>query len=139
MDRLAAWLPRAAAEAGCARWADPAALREAIDSTSVALAIEATGEAFLEYEAGAPARGDAVVRFLAVEPGCRRLGIGYRTALALEERLARKAKQCYVAIPARLGLALYFWLRLGYRPLTRAEWPAVPEDAPAAWMVRGLR
>jgi GNAT superfamily N-acetyltransferase len=135
IDRLAAWLPRAAAEAGCERWADAGALRDA--GARVALAEDGHGEAFVEYESGR--RGDATVRFLAVEPGRRRLGIGYRTVLALEERLAATAKRCYVAVPARLGLALYFWLRLGYRPLTQADWPRPPGEPPATWMARELR
>lgn len=139
IERLAAWLPRVAAESGCARWADAGALRAAAGRAGVALGGGVDAESFVAYETGAPARDDAVVRFLAVEPGRRRLGAGYRTALAVEERLARAAKRCYVLVPGRLGLALYFWLRLGYRPLTQGERPAVPAETPAVWMVRELR
>jgi len=74
-----------------------------------------------------------------VAPDRRRLGTGHRSALALETRLPASIRRVYVSIPARLGLALYFWLRLGYRPLTQRDWPAAPDDAPGVWMVRELR
>jgi GNAT superfamily N-acetyltransferase len=132
-EALRAWLPRVAAEVGCAPRSEPALA----EGAQVLVRNEGAAQAFVAYEAGAPECDAAVVRFLAVDRTHRRLGAGYRTVLALEERLARSARRCYVAVPARLGLALYFWLRLGYRPLTRADWPAPLEDA--AWMVRELR
>ncbi len=92
----------------------------------------------LAYDTGTPQRNSARVRFLAVDPGRRRLGVGSRAALALEERLAPSAKEIYVSVPARLGLAFYFWLRLGYRPLTQRDWPYPPEESPSVWMVRSL-
>jgi hypothetical protein len=42
-------------------------------------------------------------------------------------------------VPSDLGLALYFWLRLGYRPLLQRDWPAPVEGKTAAWMQRELR
>jgi hypothetical protein len=80
----------------------------------------------------------AQVRFLAVEPGRRRLGAGGRAALALERKLKRSARAIYVLIPEHLGLALYFWLRLGYRPLTQGDWPVAPDEGASTWMVREL-
>lgn len=139
IDSLAAWLPSTAAAAGCDRWSTAEALRKAIDNKSVLVGGEAGAQSFIELERRAPRRDAACVRFLAVPPDRRRLGIGHRTALALEERLAASTKQMYVSIPARLGLALYFWLRLGYRPLTQRDWPAPPDDQPSVWMVRELR
>ena len=87
----------------------------------------------------AAAFGAAHVKLLAVAPDKRRLGIGGRAALALERRLRRSAKRLYVLVPSRIGIALYFWLRLGYRPLTQRDWPEAPADAPSTWMVRELR
>lgn len=132
---LAAWLPRAAADAGCDRWASDDALRAATGREGAL----ADDQCFLAYETGLPQPETANIEFLAVAPDRRRLGIGSRAALALEERLRGSVTGIYVIVPAHLGLAFYFWLRLGYRPLTQAEWPARPEQGPAVWMLRALR
>ncbi len=135
---LAAWLPRAAADAGCAAWEAEDALCKAVAKQNVLTGAEGAPESFLAYEIDTPQRNAAWVRLLAVAPGRRRLGIGQRAVLALEERLAGSISRLYVLVPAKLGLALYFWLRLGYRPLTQREWPTQPEAGPAVWMVREL-
>jgi GNAT superfamily N-acetyltransferase len=139
IDALSLWLVRAAADAGCDRWSSESALRSAAGAEHVFVAIEDGSRALVEYQIGVPKRGSAQVRFLAVEPDRRRLGTGGRAALALERRLARSVSRLYVLVPERMGLALYFWLRLGYRPLTQAEWPVGPTDGAAAWMLRELR
>ena len=131
---LATWLPRAAADAGCERWTREDALRNAVGREG-ALAAD---DCFLAYQLGSPQPKTANVQLLAVAPGRRRLGTGSLAALALEKRLRPSASGIYVLVPARLGLALYFWLRLGYRPLTQDEWPARPKRGSAVWMVRGL-
>ncbi len=135
---LARWLPQTAADLGCPRWASEERLRDAVDEQGVLVAVEGEPVAFVAYETSAPKRSSARVRLLAVAPGQRRLGIGGRAALALEKRLAGSSKRLYVLVPANAGLTFYFWLRLGYRPLTQREWPAAPEEPPAAWMVRSL-
>ena len=138
LTALAGWLPRVAAEAGCDRWADEAALHVA--NASALLYRDGRGQAFLAYETDAPLPGCARIELLAVAPERRRLGTGGRAALALERRLARSMRRAYVLVPSRIGLALYFWLRLGYRPLTRREWPLLPEGVDASvWMARELR
>ena len=128
------WLPAAAREAGCARWSDSGALDGAVGAPGVLVA----GECIIECDVGSPDAGCATVRFIAVAPERRRLGSGHRAVLALERRLRKEVARCYVAVPARTGLALYFWLRLGYRPLTQHEWPGAPPDAPSVWMMREL-
>ena len=135
---LAAWLPRAATELGCDRWAGEDALHDAIDREAVLAVLQDEPLGVLAYEVGAPQREAARVRFLAVVPGRRRLGVGSAAALALEERLAGSLARIYVSVPAALGLAFYFWLRLGYQPLTQREWPARPEEPPSVWLVRPL-
>lgn len=139
IDTLSPWLPRAASEARCERWSSEDALREATGQRHILVVSEDGPRALLEFTTEVPSPGAAQVRFLAVEPKRRRLGIGGRAALALERRLARSVSRLYVLVPERLGLALYFWLRLGYRPLTQREWPAPPTDGAAAWLVRELR
>ena len=139
IDVISTWLPAVAAQIACDRWPDTTALEAAVAQADVLVGDEDGASALLEYETEAPERGAAQVRFMAVAPGQRRLGIGGRTALALERRLKRSTARIYVQLPERLGLALYFWLRLGYRPLTQRDWPVAPDGSFATWMVRDLR
>ncbi len=136
-ERLTTWLPDVAAEAGWADWADPDSISRSVHDPQVLTGDSST--AFLAYELASPVPSAARVDFLAVSPEKRRLGIGGRTALALERRLRGKAKSVYTLVPASIGLALYFWLRLGYQPLTEREWPVSPQTAaPSIWMKRDL-
>ncbi len=136
-ESLAAWLPDVAAEAGWADWADPDALSRSVHDPHVLT--DESSSVFLAYELTSPIPTSARVDFLAVSPERRRLGIGGRAALALERRLRGKATCVYTMVPAPIGLALYFWLRLGYQPLTESEWPATLEgSAPSIWMKRQL-
>jgi GNAT superfamily N-acetyltransferase len=137
LDALRAWLPRVAAETGCERWAAEREIARAPQRRGVLRYEDRAGGAFLACSSG-PGRGSARIDLLAVAPDQRRLGIGGRAALALERRLARSTRRVYVAVPSRLGLALYFWLRLGYRPLTQQDWPAPPPERAATWLVREL-
>jgi len=101
--------------------------------------VEEEAEGLLLYRSDAPEARAAQVELLAVAPDRRRFGIGSRAVLGLEQRLAgRRVGRCYVLVPSDLGLGLYFWLRLGYRPLTQAEWPHPVEGKTAAWMLREL-
>jgi GNAT superfamily N-acetyltransferase len=139
VSALSAWLSPLAAQLGCERWGSELALRETIGVHDALLYTDYAGEAFVAYETGAPLRGSPRIDFVAVTREKRRLGIGSRAALALERRLARSADQVYVRVPPQLGLALYFWLRLGYRPLLQHDWPAARGEEPSAWMMRDLR
>ncbi len=136
-ERLATWLPDVAAEAGWADWADPDSLSRSVHDPQVLTDDSST--AFLAFELASPIPSAARIDFLAVSPERRRLGIGGRTALAFERRLRGKAKSVYASVPASIGLALYFWLRLGYQPLTKLDLPHAPETgAPPILMNRAL-
>ena len=135
---LATWLPAIASAIGCERWSSEDALNGAVGRKDALLYHDDAGEAFVAYAPDTPKRGAARVELLAVAPDKRRLGIAGRAALALERRLARSTKRIYVVVPSTIGLALYFWLRLGYRPLTQREWPT-PLEGTSTWMVRELR
>lgn len=139
LPSLSAWLQRVAAELGCDRWADEEALRDGFGASDVLLYSDKRGDAFVAYQTATPLPDSARIELLAVAPAQRRLSTGSRAALALERRLSRSSKRVYVLVPSKLGLALYFWLRLGYRPLTQREWPASPESTPSVWMMRELR
>ena len=47
----------------------------------------------------------------------------------LEAYLQGEARHIRAAVPAEVGLALYFWLRLGYRPVVSGQ---------GLWMISGL-
>ncbi len=136
VDRLVAWLPDAANAAGCDHWTNADELRTAIDNPTI-LTVGSDYNCFVAYELGSPHAGAALIRLLAVAPDSRRTGLGGRVALALEKHLATstRTRQIYVAVPSRIGIALYFWLRLGYRPLIRSDAPPLPSSS-TAWMVR---
>ncbi len=136
VERLATWLPDVAEEAGCPRWAFADALVQIAGSFHVLTNEDAS--VFVALQTPAPERDAAQVDFLAVAPGQRRLGIGGGMALGVERRLKRKAKRLYTLVPASIGLALYFWLRLGYRPLARKNAPPMPSSDTSVWMVRSI-
>ncbi len=137
IERLASWLPDVAELAGCPRWAVTDALVEVASSSQVLINEDAS--AFIAFQTAAPEPDSAQVDFLAVAPEQRRLGIGGRMALGVERRLKKKAKRLYALVPASIGLALYFWLRLGYRPLPRNDSPSVSSGDTSVWMVRSIR
>ena len=84
-----------------------------------------------------PSRGDAIIELIATPASQARLGSGMQAAELLEERLrAQGARTIYAPAPAAHGIATYFWIRLGYRPLLRAEWPCEREGV--AWLMRTL-
>ncbi len=94
--------------------------------------------AFIAFQTALPEPDAAQVDFVAVAPGQRRLGIGGRMALGVERRLKAEANRLYALVPASNGLALYFWLRLGYRSLARKDSPAIPRGDTSVWMMRAL-
>jgi GNAT superfamily N-acetyltransferase len=90
-----------------------------------------------------PAPGDATISFLAVQPERRYRGLGGEAGLAVERLLRQRWKVARVlaGVPEGRGLAVYFWLRLGFRPLSAADAPGAPlgltgESLPGIWMLR---
>ena len=74
--------------------------------------------------------------WLAVAAEARALGYG-GAAVPILERAARRLG-CHAArvlVPAGNGVALYFWLRLGYRPQPQA---AQAKACPGTWMRRAV-
>jgi hypothetical protein len=72
-----------------------------------------------------PAAGTACVPFIAIDPARRYRGLGGCAGLAIEAHLRERfgVETVFAPIPDGRGLAVYFWLRLGFRPLTQSESP----------------
>jgi hypothetical protein len=92
---------------------------------------------------GVPDGTSASVPLIAIDPQERFRGLGGEAGLALERHLRRglAVEHVYAPVPEARGLAVYFWLRLGYRPLSDGEAPVPPvglNGRPMAgiWMVR---
>jgi GNAT superfamily N-acetyltransferase len=92
---------------------------------------------------GVPDAASASVPLIAIDPQRRFRGIGGEAGLALERHLRSRLgiERLYAPVPEARGLAVYFWLRLGYRPLSAGEMPGPPaglNGSPMAgiWMVR---
>lgn len=80
--------------------------------------------------------GFAVLRFLALARGWRGRGYGAE-AVYMMEAMANAPAVC-LPLPPGNGRALYFWLRLGYRPLLQEEQEAFMRAEGGAWMLRTL-
>ena len=90
------------------------------------------------YRARTPRHDAAIIELVATPPSEARRGSGMAAAALLEEQLrAEGVRVVYAPAPAVHGIDVYFWIRLGYRPLQRDDWPCVREGVP--WMRRDLR
>lgn len=89
-----------------------------------------------------PVPGGASVPFIAVAPAARFRGLGGEAGLAVDRHLRRLGSlRVFAPVPEARGLAVYFWLRLGFRPLTASEapWPVrglAAQPLPGIWMLR---
>ncbi|MBI5285194.1 MAG: GNAT family N-acetyltransferase [Chloroflexi bacterium] len=98
---------------------------------------DGTAAGVIAYRLRAPSRDASMIELVATPPAEARRGSGMAAA-ALVERDMREAGAniVYAPAPDRHGIAVYFWIRLGYRPLPSAEWPCVRDGV--AWMARKL-
>jgi len=102
---------------------------------TVALGSESVG--ILIVRANAPKRGNAIIELVATPPEHARHGAGMAAAALLERDLQHRGiHRMYAPAPASHGIAMYFWIRLGYRPLLRNDWPCVRDGV--AWLARDL-
>jgi acetyltransferase (GNAT) family protein len=89
------------------------------------------------YRTRAPRRDAAIIELVATPPSEARRGTGMAAAALVEELLrARGVRAVYAPAPAVHGIDVYFWIRLGYRPLRRDAWPCAIDGV--AWMQRDL-
>jgi hypothetical protein len=126
-------------------WPDYA-LNAAVESGNAVLIREAATQASIGaavVSRDAPTAGTAAIPFISIDPTRRYRGLGGEATLALERYLRERfgMSSVYAPIPDWRGLAVYFWLRQGYRPVTTAEapWPLtglMPDPRPGIWMLR---
>ena len=103
---------------------------------------EAIGMAIVRLDV--PVSGAASVPFLSIAPERHYRGLGGEAGIALQRHLRERLGigRVYAPVPDGRGLAVYFWLRLGFRPLTQSDapWPLVGlgEEEPkrGLWMLR---
>lgn len=129
---LDAWLPSVAAGV-----ADAASLRA---RGRHALVIERDGFSvgIVVYSMLRPRRGAAIIELIAMPPEHARHGSGMAAAVALEATLRDAGvRTVYAPAPERHGIAMYFWIRLGYRPLLRGDWPCAAGSG-LAWLARDI-
>ncbi|MXY80322.1 MAG: GNAT family N-acetyltransferase [Chloroflexi bacterium] len=129
------WLPEAESALGGA--GPPCPLGDRIEAGDAVYWLRPVGTATPVGACAARVEEDALVwTWLAVEAEWRGYGYG-GAAVPIVERAARRlgATSGRALVPASNGIALYFWLRLGYRPLAGAAW-AKPREG--TWMGRAL-
>jgi len=85
-----------------------------------------------------PRPGTFTIDLLLLESPHRGRGLGGEAVIVLEkEVVGRGMGQRFLApVAASQGRALYFWLRLGYRPLLQAETRSTATLSPIVWMAR---
>jgi hypothetical protein len=90
-----------------------------------------------------PSPTSACIPFLGIDPTRRFRGLGGEAGLALERHLRSQLglEHFYTPVPDGRGLAVYFWLRLGYRPLLTSEQPEplvglTSDPVRGIWMMR---
>ena len=102
---------------------------------------EAIGVAAMNFDQPLPRT--ASISFLTIDPERRYRGLGGEAGLAIDRQIRRNLgiDRVFVPIPDGRGLAVYFWLRLGFRPLQKSEapWPLAGLSAtprPGIWLMR---
>jgi len=140
---LDGWLAPVAASVGYALDADRpgAALLSRLGTEHTLRAriiVRAEGDAgVIAWREHAPERGAATIELVATPPEQSRRGAGMAAAAAVEAELRDAGvRVVYAPAPAVHGIDVYFWIRLGYRPLQRSEWPC--EHAGVAWLRREI-
>ena len=136
------WLPEAEAASGGA--GAPCPLGERIAAGDAVYWLRPAGAASAGPEPPAPIGACAariedttlVWTWLAVAAEWRGFGYG-GAAVPIVERAAMRlgATSGRALVPASNGIGLYFWLRLGYRPLSG---PGRPKPREGTWMQRAL-
>lgn len=134
---LDTWLPAVLASVGHEAFDVQAWLRASPRGRGRIIVRDDADVGMLAYRVDAPVRAAALFEIVATPPERARRGSGMAAA-ALAERELRAAGvlTVYAPAPATHGIDVYFWLRLGYRPLLRGDWPC--ERPGVAWLAREI-
>jgi hypothetical protein len=119
-------------------------LDAALKTATGVLISDATGDAIglAVVQTDVPGAGCASVPLIAIEPSRRFRGLGGEGGIALDAQMrAAGFEKVYAPVPDGRGLAVYFWLRLGFRPLRLDEAPGpviglLGETRAGIWMLR---
>lgn len=105
-------------------WLSEAAQRDPED-TWLAITLDSKEEpiGIITYRAGYPKAGWLTIRFVGVAPPLRVCGYGSEAVRLLETEARRLglASSFRADVDPNSGLSLYFWLRLGYRPVAAED------------------
>jgi hypothetical protein len=89
------------------------------------------------FKLNTPKRGSACFELVATPPSQARKGAGMAAAALVERQMFDAGIQAvYAPAPEKHGISMYFWIRLGYAPLLKTEWPCEREGV--AWLGRSL-
>ena len=131
------WLPAVAASVGHEGAGDTKSGRDKARATTRIIERDGERAGVLIYRLHARKRGAAIIELIATPPEHARRGSGMKAAALLEDELyARGVREIFAPAPATHGIAMYFWIRLGYRPLERDAWPCARDGV--AWLVRHI-
>jgi len=121
IEAIAHWYDKAVVLAG-----SPVPLNDLLDSTSHRRTLALTDgtrqepAGLMVVAVNDPEHSWATVNLLAIARYDERDVAALAVAL-LEAHLRGEASHIRAAVPLEVGLALYFWLRLGYRPVVSGE------------------
>lgn len=93
------------------------------------------------FRADHPQGATLTIDLVVLESSHRGRGLGGEAVLTLEEEAARRGigRRFLTPVAASQGRALYFWLRLGYRPLLQSEARLSALPSRMVWMARDAR
>lgn len=137
---LDGWFAPVAASVGYDATGGAAFLAERIHDPTVHASVivhDDTPVGLVVYRVGAPRARAAIIEIVAVPPDYARRGAGMSAVALVEDELrSARVDVVYAPAPAVHGIATYFWIRLGYRPILRPDWPC--ERPGVAWLLREL-
>jgi hypothetical protein len=134
------WLPTAAASVAHEATTTAGLLARAERTPTLRLRIierDHTPAGIVIYRLNTPKRGSAVFELITTPAHEARRGTGMTAATLAEQELrAANIHTAYAPAAASHGISMYFWIRLGYAPQLRPQWPCTCEGI--AWLRRDL-
>ncbi len=131
---LDTWLPEVAASAG---QADFDLAEWMANNTRRIIVADGADAGVVAYRLHEPSRDAGMLTMVAMPREQARRGAGMAAAALVEGTLrGAGARVVYAPATAAHGISMYFWIRLGYRPLPRRDWPC--QRPGVAWLSREI-